>query len=219
MIYNYLGENMHEYIAELNDLPSGKVVKAMKKYAHNNKIPIINDEGLTMILMLVDIVKPKRFLEIGTAIGYCAVNVALHDPDILIDTIEKNPALHERAVEFIADAGLYSRIKAHCADALEFDMNQLAVEYEMIFIDAAKAQYIELFEKYKTKLAPGGLIFIDNLLFHGLIVSKKPIENKDLKHLAEKIDKFNHWLSRNKQFETRFFAIGDGFAVSRRIDR
>ncbi|HHZ18021.1 MAG TPA: O-methyltransferase [Acholeplasmataceae bacterium] len=210
---------MHEYIAELNDLPSGKVVKAMKKYAHNNKIPIINDEGLTMILMLVDIVKPKRFLEIGTAIGYCAVNVALHDPDILIDTIEKNPALHERAVEFIADAGLYSRIKAHCADALEFDMNQLAVEYEMIFIDAAKAQYIELFEKYKTKLAPGGLIFIDNLLFHGLIVSKKPIENKDLKHLAEKIDKFNHWLSRNKQFETRFFAIGDGFAVSRRIDR
>ena len=62
---------MHEYIAELNDLPSGKVVKAMKKYAHNNKIPIINDEGLTMILMLVDIVKPKRFLEIGTAIGYC----------------------------------------------------------------------------------------------------------------------------------------------------
>ena len=210
---------MHEYIAELNDLPSGKVVKAMKKYAHNNKIPIINDEGLTMILMLVDIVKPKRFLEIGTAIGYCAVNVALHDPDILIDTIEKNPALHERAVEFIADAGLYSRIKAHCADALEFDMNQLAVEYEMIFIDAAKAQYIELFEKYKIKLAPGGLIFIDNLLFHGLIVSKKPIENKDLKHLAEKIDKFNHWLSRNKQFETRFFAIGDGFAVSRRIDR
>ena len=98
-------------------------------------------------------------------------------------------------------------------------MNQLAVEYEIIFIDAAKAQYIELFEKYKTKLAPGGLIFIDNLLFHGLIVSKKPIENKDLKHLAEKIDKFNHWLSRNKQFETRFFAIGDGFAVSRRIDR
>ena len=96
-------------------------------------------------------------------------------------------------------------------------MNQLAVEYEMIFIDAAKAQYIELFENTRPN-RPGRLDLTDNLLFHGLIVSKKPIENKDLKHLAEKSTSSITGFP-GTQFETRFFAIGDGFAVSRRIDR
>lgn len=210
---------MNEYIAGLNTLPTNRVIKSMIKYAKNNKIPIVNDEGLTMILLLVDIVKPKRFLEIGTAIGYCVINIALRDPVVKIDTIERNPALCERAVDYIAAANLSERVNVHCADALELDPDLLAADYDMIFIDAAKAQYINYFEKYKEKLAPGGLILTDNLLFHGLVGKSKTIASRDLKHLTEKIDKFNHWLSRNKEFQTRFFAIGDGFAVSRRIEK
>ena len=131
---------MNEYIAGLNTLPTNRVIKSMIKYAKNNKIPIVNDEGLTMILLLVDIVKPKRFLEIGTAIGYCVINIALRDPVVKIDTIERNPALCERAVDYIAAANLSERVNVHCADALELDPDLLAADYDMIFIDP-QAQY------------------------------------------------------------------------------
>ncbi|MCK9536766.1 MAG: O-methyltransferase [Bacilli bacterium] len=208
---------MNKYIAQLNSLPTHKVIKAMRKYAETNKIPIINDEGLTMILLLVDLVKPKRFLEIGTAIGYCVVNLALFNSEIIIDTIEKNPALYQQALDYIEMANLSERINVYCADALDFDLNLLTDKYDIIFIDAAKAQYINYFELYKNKLVSNGIIITDNLLFHGLVVNINNIESKDLRHLTEKIKKFNQWLAKNKEFQTRFFAVGDGIAVSQKV--
>src|SRR5690554_774381 len=114
---------MNEYIAQFNRLPNHKVVRAMRKYAKKNKVPIISDEGLTMILFMVDLVKPKKFLEIGTAIAYCVINLALHYSDMKIDTIERNEVLYQKALNNIETAGLTERIDVHYADALAFDLN------------------------------------------------------------------------------------------------
>lgn len=221
MVYNnsYSGDIMIEYFKELNVLPSSKIIKEMRKYAETNKIPIVNDETLLFFLHLVDLMKPKKMLEIGTAIGFCAINLATYDESIVIDTIEKSEELYSVAVNNVKKAKLNERINVFLGDALEFDIKNLQQEYDLIFIDAAKAQYINFFEKYESLLAQDGLIVSDNLLFHGFVNNKKTIESKNLLHLVEKIEAYNLYLSKNKNYETKFFGIGDGISVTRRIKK
>ena len=208
---------MNEYFNSLNQLPNSRIIKEMRKYAEKNKVPIINDEGLTLMLQLVELINPKRFLEIGSAIGFCAINIASINSDVLIDTIEKNEEMYDQAARNIFSAKLDNRINLIYGDALDWDISAIDYKYDMIFIDAAKAQYIKFFEKYQSYLAEDGIIVTDNLLFHGLVNQTKSIENKNLKNLVRKIEDFNYWLSKNKQYQTRFLAIGDGIAISRKV--
>lgn len=210
---------MNNYFNDLNILPHNKVISDMRKYAKTNKVPIINDDGLTLMLTLIDLIKPKKFLEIGTAIGFCSICIASYDNDILIDTIERDEVMYEEALKNIGNAKLNQQINVFHADALEFDISNLSNDYDMIFIDAAKAQYIKFFEKYELLLNDEGIIITDNLLFHGLVVNRSNIENKNLKSLVTKIDYFNYWLKKNKFYNTRFLNIGDGLAISRRVKK
>lgn len=208
---------MSEYFNSLNQLPNSRIIKEMRKYAEKNKVPIINDEGLSLMLQLVELIKPRRFLEIGTAIGFCSINIASIDSNVLIDTIEKNEEMYDQAARNIVSAKFDNRINLINADALEWDMSAIDYKYDMIFIDAAKAQYIKFFEKYQSYLTEDGVIITDNLLFHGLVNQTKSIENKNLKNLVKKIEDFNYWLSKNKLYQTRFLVIGDGIAISRKV--
>lgn len=209
---------MNDYFRRLNILPDSKVIRDMRRFAADNQVPVINDEGLVLMLELVDLIKPKRFLEIGTAIGFCAVNMATYDAHVTIDTIEKNPDMVRKAEKYIREAKLETRIRIHTGDALELDPALLTPPYDMIFIDAAKAQYLRFFEKYHLFLSAEGIIITDNLLFHGLVCQDGEIDSKNLRHLVTKIREFNQWLSENQNFKTRFFAIGDGMAVSRKVN-
>lgn len=210
---------MNEYFQNLNVLPTSKVIKDMRKYVETNKIPVINDEALLFFLHLLDVLKPKRILEIGTAIGFCVINLATYDENILIDTIEKSEFMFSEATKIIKKAKLTERINVFLGDALDFELEKLAPEYDIIFIDASKAQYIKFFEKYENLLAPDGVILSDNLLFHGFVNNTKMIESKNLRHLVEKIEAYNLYLAKNKNYDTKFFAIGDGIAVSRKVKR
>lgn len=210
---------MDDYFTELNNLPQNKIIKAMRKYAKTNKVPIINDDGLTLMLELVDLIKPKRFLEIGTAIGFCSICVALHNEEVIIDTIERDQVMYQEAINNISSLKLDSRINIFHIDALEIDLNLLHKEYDIIFIDAAKAQYTKFFEKFESLLSENGIIITDNLLFHGLVSNRDNIQSKNLKSLVKKIDSFNHWLKNKKDFKTTFLNIGDGIAISKRVKK
>ncbi|NLD26874.1 MAG: O-methyltransferase [Acholeplasmataceae bacterium] len=210
---------MNTYLNELNNLPVSKVIKEMRKYAEANKVPIINDEGLIFMLQLVDLKKPKRFLEIGTAIGFCAINLATYDSDIIVDTIEKNEIMFAQALKNVQNARLEKRINVYLGDALDFDLSKLQKDYDMIFIDAAKAQYIKFFEKYEQLLAEDGLIVSDNLLFHGFVENTKIIEHRNLRQLVDKIQDYNEFLAKHRSYHTNFFAVGDGIAVSKRVKK
>lgn len=210
---------MNDYFKNLNELPESKTLKEMRKYAEANKVPITSDETLLFFMHLIDLMKPKKLLEIGTAIGFWAVALATYAGEIRLDTIEKSEALFNLALGFTRKAKLADRINLFLGDALELELEKLSPPYDIIFIDGAKQQYIEYFERYEKLLAPEGVIVSDSLLFHGYVINKKIIESRNLLGLVERIEAYNQFLSKNKNFDTKFFCFGDGISVSRRVKR
>ena len=204
---------MNKYIEQLNSKDLSQELENIKSYALAHNVPIMVDEGLDFLLMLVKVLKPKRILEIGTAIGYSAIRMALVS-EATIDTIERDQESYEIAKKNIILLNMQDRINLHLADALLFDESVLTEKYDLLFIDAAKAQYIKFFEKYTPLLNENGVVLTDNLLFHGLVTTDEEIASKNLRSLVRKINDYNHWLKENELFDTTFFAIGDGIAVS-----
>ena len=154
----------------------------------------------------------KNILEVGTAIGYSAINMALVNQNIKITSIERNKEMYNLACINIRNFNLEDRITLIFGDALE---TEIEGTYDLIFIDAAKAQYIKIFEKYKINLAKNGAIITDNLNFHGLTKQPETIHSKNLRALVKKINNYKDFLKENKEFNTKFYEIGDGMAVSK----
>ena len=214
---------MNDYFLNLNSTNNSKVIKDMHQYAVQNKVPIISDEGLIYLLELVRLTNAKKILEVGTAIGYSAMQMASISKDIHIDTIEREIEVYNVATSYITQAKMDKQIHLILKDGLEVTKNDLMgiedYEYDLIFIDAAKAQYKKFFELFSPYLKKGGIVVCDNLLFHGLVgltgkEREEQITTKNLKGLVKKIEEFNEWLAKKKGYKTDFLRIGDGMAVS-----
>ena len=186
---------------------------SIKAYASREAVPIMQDEGCDFICDYIKEHDCKNILEIGTAIGYSSIRFAGLTPDIKVTTIELDIDRHLKAVENFKAAGLSDRITAIHADALTCPLEGL---FDLIFIDAAKAQYIKFFEKYKENLVPEGVIISDNLSFHGMVDDLSLTHNYSTKKLVKKIQKYAEYLRTNQEFETTFYEVGDRIAVSRR---
>lgn len=185
----------------------------LETYAKENNIPIMQKDG---ILFLTEYIKKnniKRILEIGSAIGYSAINMALVGKDVSVVTIERDEDRYKEALKNIHNFGLDDQIEIILADALEVEVEGM---FDLIFIDAAKAQYIKFFEKYKLNLNENGTIVSDNLDFHGLTHEDVVIKNRNLKQLVRKINTYKEFLKENKEFNTEFLEIGDGIGISKR---
>ena len=199
-----------EYLDNLNKLEFNDLDIELRKYAKENKVPIIQDEGLEFLRQMIILKECKRVLEIGTAIGYSSIQMA--KLGVIVDTIEINENMYNLAKENVKKAKYEDKINIFFADALELDINLLK-KYDLIFIDAAKAQYINFFNKYKVLLNDKGIIITDNLLFHGLVLEEN-IESRNLRQLVNKIKKYNEWLMEQNDFDTTIYNIGDGVALS-----
>ena len=187
------------------------MVEKIEKYAYINNIPIIQKEGLEFIISYIKNNNIKNILEIGSAIGYSAINFALINDDIKVTTIERDKDRFNLAVSNIRELGLNDKIKIYNIDAFDYcDKNN----YDMIFIDAAKAQYIKFFEKFKNNLNKNGVIISDNLKFHGLVEHPEMTNNKNTKQLVKKIRNYIEFLENNKEFDTKFYDVGDGISIS-----
>lgn len=186
---------------------------SLEKYAKEKKVSIIQKEGLNFLLKIIKENNIKTILEIGTAIGYSAINMAKIDSNISVTTIERNNEMYLQAKQNIKDFKLEDRINLIYGDAL---FTEIEGEYDLIFIDAAKAQYIKFFEKYKKNLNKKGIIITDNLNFHGLAKNPEEIKSKNLKALVKKINLYKEFLKENKDYSTTFYEIGDGIAISKR---
>ena len=185
---------------------------SLEEYAKKHNVPIIQKEGLNFLLKFIQQNNIKNILEIGTAIGYSAINMALVSNDIQITTIERDPHMYQEAIKNIKKFNLENRINVVFGDALK---TQIEGKYDLIFIDAAKAQYINFFEKYKINLSSNGAIITDNLNFHGLTNHPEEIHSKNLKALVRKINNYKEFLKTNFDFTTEFYQIGDGIAVTK----
>lgn len=189
-----------------------EIIKEMERYAEANNVPIIESDSIDFIKKYIKLNDVKKILEIGTAIGYSAIQMASASDEVEITTIERDEKNYREAVKNVNACGLDRRIEIVFNDAL--DVNLAGFKYDLIFIDAAKGQYIKFFEKFENYLTPGGIIITDNLKFHGLVENKESIESKNVLGLVNKIEKYIEFLNNNEDFITKFYDIGDGISVS-----
>ena len=187
--------------------------KYIEKYAEEHNIPIMEKTGINFLTKYIKENNIKNILEIGSAIGYSAIKMALVDEKIKITTIEKNDSRYLEALKNIKTFNLEKQITLVLADALDIELSE---QYDLIFIDAAKGQYIKFFEKFKNNLKKSGVIISDNIMFHGYVEKKERIESKNLRQLVNKIKNYIDFLENNDEFNTIFYKIGDGISVSER---
>lgn len=193
-----------------------EIVKEIRTYAKENNVPIMMDDGIEFLTKYIVKNKINTVLEIGTAIGYSAIMMALANPNLAVTTIERDEKRYLEALKNIKKLNLENRITLVFNDALCVNIEG---KYDLIFIDAAKAQSIKFFEKFEKNLNPGGVIITDNLEFHGLVKKKEEeIESRNLRALVRKVKEYITFLKANDRYETEFLSIGDGISVSKKIE-
>lgn len=188
----------------------------MEKYAEEYNVPIIEKDSIKFIMKYIKLNNVHTILELGTAIGYSAILMASVSPDVEVTTIERDEKRYMEAVKNVKKCGLEKNIEVVFQDAL--DVNLIGRSYDLIFIDAAKAQYTKFFEKFSNYLNPGGVIITDNIKFHGLVGNRTGDLSKNLNSLVAKIEDYIEFLKKNEEFTTKFYDIGDGLSVSYRKD-
>ncbi len=193
------------------------MISDIKEAALRDDVPIIQDGGLLFLLDLIRKNGYKEILELGTAVAYSAINMALLGKDIHIDTIEKNDRMYEQALANIREQGLSDRITVYHIPIEEFTTDKM---YDLIFVDAAKAQYGKYLEQFIGNLKDDGKMVFDNMIFHGLIYEIDRISSRNLRNLVKKIVLFRENMQKDKRFDIIMFDnIGDGILLlSRRKD-
>ncbi len=187
-------------------------IESIKSYALENNVPIMQDAGINYLTNYIKKNKIKKILEIGTAIGYSAIMMCLVDSDVEVTTIERDEKRYLEAIKNIKKFKLEDRINLIYNDALEVKINDT---YDLIFIDAAKAQNTKFFEKFERNLKSGGSIITDNMYFHGLVFKdEEEIGSRNLRQLVRKVKNYTLFLERNNKYDTEFLNIGDGLAIS-----
>ena len=189
-------------------------LEEIEEYARINNVPIMLKDGINFLTDYIKKNNVKNILEIGCAIGYSSIKMALVDDDIKVTTIERDEERYNEAIKNINDFNLNNRINVILDDAFNVELKD---QYDLIFIDAAKSQYIKFFEKFKKNLKQNGTIISDNLEFHGL-VRETNIKNRNTRQLVRKINEYVNFLKENEEFNTEFISIGDGIGISKRYD-
>lgn len=189
------------------------MLEEIEMYAKDKRVPIMMKDGIEYLCNYIKENNIKRILEIGSAIGYSSIKMALVDKDIEITTIEKDIDRYNVAVNNIDRFNLSNRINIILGDALETEIDG---EYDLIFIDASKGNNINFFNRYKKNLSKYGVIITDNLLFHGLVRDESLVKTKNQRGIVRKIKDFIIFLDNNDDFNTEYIDVGDGISISRR---
>jgi predicted O-methyltransferase YrrM len=192
------------------------LVKEIEEYAEREKVPIIQEESLKYLIDYIKVKNVKSVLEVGTAIGYSAICMALSNPDLKITTIERDEKRYLEAIKNIKKFNLEKRITLIFKDALDVFLEE---KYDLIFIDAAKAQNINFFNHFEKNLSKNGTVITDNIFFHGFTyMNPEEIESRNVRAIARKIRDYIDFLEQKKEYETVIRKIGDGISVTRRKD-
>ena len=185
----------------------------IKEKALEEHIPIIMDDTLEVIGKYLEKEKPKRILEIGTAVGYSAICFSeFLDKDGVIDTIERDEERIKEAKINIKNMNLEKVINIYEGDAIEI-LPTLDEKYDVVFIDAAKGKYPFFLKEALRMINKNGIIFADNILYKGYVMSdyNKHKQRTAVRNLREYIKE----ITENPNLETEILEVGDGLAVSR----
>ncbi len=191
------------------------LILEMEEYAKEHKVPILSWQSADLLEILIKMLKPKRVLEIGTAIAYSSIRIARNlKKKSVLHTIEKSEDNITVARENISKAGMADKIEILEGDALNI-MPRLDKKYDFIFLDADKEDYRGLFDYSLILLKKNGVIFVDNLLWHGYAAVKKVPAN--YRESAKHIKEFNEAFFSHKNLKTTLIPIGDGIGLGIKI--
>lgn len=207
-----MNQHIEQYIKQLLPI-NDTIYSAVREEAIENHIPIMEATSLNFLTVILQLVRPKKLLEIGTGIGYSALKMAEVCESCQIITLESDFKRAEQAKVNIAKYNKTDKIEVVYCDALDYLKNKNPIEFDVIFIDATKSKYQQFFELANPLLKENGLIISDNILFRGYVAGFKDTPKK-YKRIVNNIQIYNKWLSRHTQYKTTFIPIGDGVALS-----
>lgn len=187
-----------------------KVMKELEFEAETYNIPIIRKSERQLLFKTVYENKPKRILEIGTAIGFSALLMATANDDAIIDTVEKDTKRFERAKKAIEDANMTERINCISGDADKV-ISELSANYDFVYLDGPKGQYLNHLKKIEKILSEKAVIVADNVLFKGLVKSVEYPPHR-YRTIVVRLREYLEYV--NREYSTAIYEEGDGMAIS-----
>lgn len=187
------------------------VLQQLRTYADEHHISVVDPEVGYLLHFLTGVVKPKTVLEIGTAIGCSGIYIARAMENGCLTTIELQEERHTMALDNFCKAGVADKIHAICGDAREI-VPTLEEKYDMIFMDAAKGQYLEFLAVADRILKPGGLLVADNVLLNGWVVNLNYPRHRQ-KTMVYRMKEFLEQFKENPAYQCSVVPLGDGVAL------
>ncbi len=206
-------ERMLDFILSL-ETDESQIIQTIEQEAKDTYVPIIRKEMRQLLRVLLTIKKPRTVLEVGTAIGFSAILMAeCLDEESHITTIEKYEKRIPIARENFRRAGFSDRITLLEGDAAPI-LAGLTGTYDMIFMDAAKGQYIHFLPDVLRLLAPGGVLVSDNVLQDGDVVESRYAVVRRNRTIHSRMRDYLWTMKHTPELQTVILPIGDGATVS-----
>ena len=210
-------ERLVTYLNSL-DLGNPLFLMQLEEEAHKNFVPVIRAQTQNLLKLLLAMNRPKRILEVGTAVGFSALLMEYYNPTACkITTIENYAKRIPIARENFVRAGKENVIELLEGDAAEV-MKELTEPYNFIFMDAAKGQYIHFLPDILRLLAPGGVLVSDNVLQDGDIIESRFAVTRRNRTIHKRMREYLYELTHMETLTTSVLPIGDGVTVSVRRD-
>ena len=203
-------------VTYINSLDKGNTpfLNELEMEALKNYVPIIRRETQSLLKVLLQIKRPSRILEVGTAVGFSALLMHTYGPeDCQITTIENYEKRIPIARENFRKAGAEKQITLLEGDAQEV-LKTLKAPYDFIFMDAAKGQYIRFFPEILRLLEAGGLLVSDNVLQGGDIIESHFAVERRNRTIYKRMREYLSVLKNSEELETAILPLGDGVAIS-----
>ncbi len=208
-------ERIEAFIRSM-DQPESPVLGEIRKNAIEKEVPIIRSETASFLRFLVALKKPKKILEVGCAVGYSAICMGEYMPEGgHITTMEKFEPRIPEARENFKKAGMEEKITLLEGDATEI-LERLEGTYDLIFMDAAKAQYIVWLPEVMRLLAPDGILISDNVLQDGDVMESRFAVTRRNRTIHSRMREYLYTLTHTEGLVTSIIPIGDGVTVSTR---
>lgn len=211
-----IGERLDAYI---NSLDSGMTpfLEELERTAIAGDVPVIRKSMQTFLRLLLAMKKPKRILEVGTAVGFSALLMAEYAPaDCRIVTVENYGKRIPLARENFARAKREEQITLLEGDAASV-LKTLSEPFDLIFMDAAKAQYINFLPEVLRLLSVGGTLVSDNVLQEGDIVESHYLLTRRKRTIHRRMREYLYVLTHSEELVTAVLPVGDGITVSERV--
>ena len=206
-------ERMVTYIRSL-EVPESAVIEAIEQEALRDRVPIIRKEMQSFLKVLLMIKRPMRILEVGAAVGFSSILMSEYMPEGgHITTIENYDKRIPIARANFKRAGKEEQIDLIEGDALEV-MHGLEGPYDLIFVDAAKGQYIHYLPEVMRLLGTDGVLVSDNVLQEGDIIESRFAVERRNRTIHSRMREFLYELKHHDQLQTSIIPLGDGVALS-----